>query len=491
MSLGKKTAHGILWLFVSFGGSKLLTFVTTIILTRLLVPELFGQVALALVTISGLETIGHLGVGSALIYRRDGSTERAAHVAFTISMIMGGILWAVATLSAPFIGTYFGDPGVTPLLRGLAFLFIIHPLGSVHNSLLSKELSFKRKLVPDLARTFVKGGCAIVLALSGWGAWSLVWGQILGDITAVIALWSVQPYRPRFLWDASIGRAMLLYGSQIIGVEIMAFCYTNADYLIVGKVLGTADLAVYRQAFIVADLLILSICMITGRVLFPSYAKLNHDQKALQHGFLVTLRYISFVTLPLSVGLCAIAPLFVQVVFTEEWYGMILPLQWLALRAGVETLSFNAGTVFKAIGRPAIISKLIVVRLVILVPIILLAVPFGIIGVAVGQVCMAIIAGLLDFGMVYRVIQVSWRSIWQSLRSALIAAAGMASVVWLFVMNAPQTLVLVTLIGAICLGSVIYVGLLWIIERQFMLDSIRLFQNMLQPKRQAMAKQEG
>ncbi len=490
MSLRKKTAHGIVWSFVSFGSSKLLTFVTTIILTRLLVPELFGQVALALITISGLETIGYLGVGAALIYQRD-NIERAAHVAFTISLGMGIILWAVATLCAPLVGAYYDDPVVGSLLRVLAFTFIIGSFGSVHGALLIKELDFKRRLVPNIARTFVKGSSAIAFVLSGWGVWSLVWAQILGDITAVIALWIIQPFRPRFLWDMQLGRVMLLYGIQVIGVEIASFFYSNADYIIVGKVLGPADLAVYRQAFIVADMLILSICAITAGVLFPYYTKLNHNQEALQNGFLTTLRYMSLATLPLSIGLCVVAPLFVRMVFTEAWYGMSLPLQWLALRAGINTLSYHAGIIFRAIGRPVIISKLIVVRLILLVPVILFSVRFGIIGIAVGQVCMAIIQNLLDFYMVHRVIQVSPRRIWQSLSPALSAATGMGSAVWLFVMTVPQTSVLFTLIAAIILGAIVYIGLLWFLERQFMRDSLRRLLDMVQPKGEMITKQEG
>ncbi len=489
MSLGKKTAQGVLWNLMSFGGSKVLTFVTTIILTRLLVPESFGQVALALVTITGLEAIGSLGIGAALIYQRD-NIERAANVAFSISIAMGLVLWATTTLAAPFIGSYFGDPGVAALLRVLAFVFIIQSLGSIHNSLLSKELSFKRKLLPDLSRTLVKGGASITLALLGWGPWSLIWGQLLGEIATTVALWIVQPFRPRFVWDIQLGRVMLLYGLQIIAVETMAVLYTNVDYVIVGKVMGTADLAIYRQAFMVADLLIISLCWITARVLFPSYSKLSHDLGALRKGFLVTLRYIALVTIPLGFGLWAVAPLFVRTIFTEQWYGMIPLLQWLALRAAMDTLSFNAGSVFKAIGRPVIISKLIVVRLLILVPILLVAVRFGVIGVAVGQLCMAIIAGLLDFGMVKRVINVSFRDIFKSIQAALVAALGMGVAVWLFVSNSPNIWPGFALAGAVCIGIIMYAALLWVIERQFVLETSRTVLHVLRPERPTLARQE-
>ncbi|MDP9317428.1 MAG: polysaccharide biosynthesis C-terminal domain-containing protein, partial [Chloroflexota bacterium] len=110
--------------------------------------------------------------------------------------------------------------------------------------------------------------------------------------------------------------------------------------------------------------------------------------------------------------------------------------------------------------------------------------------VAVGQLCMAIIAGLLDFGMVKRVINVSFRDIFKSIQAALVAALGMGVAVWLFVSNSPNIWPGFALAGAVCIGIIMYAALLWVIERQFVLETSRTVLHVLRPERPTLARQE-
>lgn len=482
MSLGRKTVRGVFWNYLSFAAGKLLTFVSTVVLARLLAPEHFGVVAIALLAINYLDVIGDLGIAAALIYQRD-DIERASHVAFSISIVMGVVLWALATTGAPLVGAYFNEPAVVPMLRVLAFTFLIQAFGNVHVALLNKELEFRRSLLPDLVRSSAKGCAAIGLALAGWGAWSLVWGQVLGAIMATIALWVVQPWRPRFVWDAALGRRMLGYGLQIVLLQILSVVWDTADYVVVGKALGRTDLGLYQQAFRVSDLLILNICFVVGRVLFPSYTKLNHSPEAVRHGVLATMRYVALITLPISAGLCAVAPLFVNVVFGPRWLAMTPALQLLALRAGIGTLFFNVGYVLKAIGQPGIVNKLLVVKLAVMVPTLLFAVRFGFVGVAAGQVGVALFSALLDLGMIIRVVGIPARAIWRQMQSPLLAAAGMGIAVWSFVSYAAGGWQIQHFVLAICLGVAWYGAMLWLTERRLVVESLRLFVQMLRPER--------
>jgi O-antigen/teichoic acid export membrane protein len=481
MSLGKKTAQGVLWNYLSFAGGKFLTFISTIILARIgLGPDQFGEVAIALLAITYLEAIGDLGIAAALIYQRD-DVERASQVAFSISIVMGVVLWGLATLLAPFVGAYFNEPGAVPMLRVLAFTLLIQSFGNVHMALLTKELEFRRKLWPDLSRNFAKGFGAIALALLGFGPWSLIWGQVLSAIAATIALWIAQPWRPRFFWDGKLGKQMLSYGLQILGIEILAVFWSTADYVLVGRYLGKTELGLYQTAFRISDLLIINMCIVAGRVLFPSYAKLSHDPAALRRGFLTTLRYISLITLPVSIGLAAIAPFFVSIFFGERWLLMIPALTLLALRAGISTLSFNSGHLFKAIGRPDIVNKEMVVKLAVLLTVVWLTVPHGVVAVALGQIGVAIFSVLLDLGISIAVLKVAPRAIWQQIQSALLSALLMGGVVWLIVAYTPQGWDLLGLIAAIVAGAGSYTAALWLTERKLLLDSIRSIMQTLRP----------
>jgi O-antigen/teichoic acid export membrane protein len=488
MSLGKKTAQGVLWNYVSFAGGKLLTFISTIILAWLgLGPDQFGEVAIALLAITYLEAIGDLGIAAALIYQRD-DVERAAQVAFSISIVMGVVLWGLATLSAPWVGAYFNEPGAVPMLRVLAFTLLIQSFGNVHMALLTKDLEFRRKLLPDLSRNFAKGFGAILLALLGFGAWSIVWGQVLSAFAATVALWIVQPWQPRLLWDTRLGKQMLSYGLQILGIEILAVFWSTADYVMVGRYLGKTELGLYQTAFRISDLLIINMCVVAGRVLFPSYAKLSHDPAALKRGFLITLRYISLITLPVSIGLAAVAPFFVTIFFGSRWLLMIPALALLAIRAGISTLSFNSGHLFKAIGRPDIVNKEMVVKLAVLLVVLWQTVPYGFVAVALGQIGVAVFSVVLDLSISMYVLKVSLRSIVQQMQSALVAALVMGVAVWLVVANTPAGWEPIGLAAAITAGIGSYAGMLWLIERTLLVDSIRSVAHVIRPKRSVVSE---
>lgn len=484
MSLGKKTALGVFWNYVSFASGKLLAFVSTIILARVLAPAQFGQVAVALVVIQYFEAIGDLGIAEALIYQRD-NIERASSVAFAISIAMGVALAALAALSAPLIGAFFNSSASVPMVQVLALTLLINSFGQTQMALLTKELKFRQKILPDLSRSMVKGFGSIALALLGYGAWSLVWGQVLGSIAITVVLWIVNTWRPRLIWDRILASQMLKYGLQIVWVELLAVVWATADYVIVGRLLGSADLGLYQQAFRVTDLLIINVCFVAGRVLFPSYVKMNHSAEAIQRGFLTTMRYVALITLPLSVGVCAVAPLFVGVTFGSKWLAMTPALQLLALRAGISTITFNSGHVLKAIGRPGIITKLMAVKLFVLVVVVLITVQYGFVGVAFGQVGVALFSVTLDCLIMRRVIQVPLRRVWQEIWPASLAAAGMGLVVGLIVANTPPMWQLPGLVVATLAGVVCYGAMLWLMNRELCTSSFHTLRQMLRPKQPA------
>ena len=487
MSLGKKTVQGVFWNYISFASGKLLTFVTTTILTWVLVPEQFGQVVIALLVIQYLEAIGDLGIAQALIYQRD-NIERASSIAFLISIVMGIVLATTAALSAPLVGAFFSSPASVPLIQVLALTLLINSFGQTQMALLTKELKFRQKILPDLSRSLVKGFASIALALLGFGAWSLIWGQVLGSIAVTVVLWVVSSWRPRLIWDRLLASQMLSYGLQILWVELLAVVWATADYIIVGRLLGSTDLGLYQLAFRVTDLLIINVCFVAGRVLFPSYVKMNHSPEAIQRGFLTTMRYVALITLPLSVGVCAVAPLFVGVTFGSNWLAMIPALQLLALRAGISTISFNSGHILKAIGKPSIITKLMAVKLSVLVVVVLVTVQYGIVGVALGQVGVALFSVTLDCLTMRRVIHVSLGSIWQQIWPALLAATGMGLVVWLVVANTPPQWQLPGLVLATFAGIVSYGAILWLTNRELCLSGFQALRQMLRPKQSAVVK---
>ena len=361
-SLVHSTVKGTAWNYATFLLGKAVTFAATIVLARVLSPENFGLMSLALIAINYLDTFGELGVGSAVIYKQD-NTEKNANVAFTLAMTVNILLAVIAFAIAPAVAAFFNEPQLTRIIQALSVTFILSGLGRIHEARLKKDMAFRKTVIPELAKTTAKAVVSIGMGLLGYGVWSLVWGQVAGSLVVSILYWHVLRWRPRLSLDLSTTRQLVNYSGQIVVSEILGMIQNNLDYLIIGKRLDSLRLGYYTMAFRVPELLIINLCYVISQALFPAYARLQDQPEALKKGFLLTLQYTSLFTVPVGVGLFFITPEFVQVVFSDRWLPAIPAMQALALYALVYSLSFNAGDIYKATGRPDILNKLSIVKL--------------------------------------------------------------------------------------------------------------------------------
>ncbi len=471
-NLVKATLHGTFWLYAATYSGKILVFISTVILARLLVQEDFGLAGYALIVISFLEVLNDLGIGSAVIYYRD--DPKVLNTAFWLNLATGLALFSITWLVAPLAAAFFNDPRIIPMTRVLGLSFPITALGNIHSALLRKNLTFKRKFVPDITKSFGKGVVSVALALLGFGAWSLVVAQVAGTAVAVIALWLVSPWRPQWQFDRQMARPLLSYGTNIVAVNGLGTFVNQVDYLIVGRVLGAAALGVYTLAFRIPELLVKEFCANAGQVIFPAYAKIRDDQAALSQGFLLTMRYMSLITVPVALGLAAVAQPLVITFFTEKWAEAIPVLAAIAIYTLIRSITFNIGDVYKAQGRPDILTRISLVTAVLLAPGLwwAAAVVGSITAVAWMQVVVASLAGLLNLVVAARMLRTPLRTIIRTFWPSIAAGLVMAVVVRGAVLQMGQFIPLVQLVVGVVLGAVIYGGILWFWQREVILQAV-------------------
>jgi O-antigen/teichoic acid export membrane protein len=460
-----RAVQGVVWTYASFAGSKLLVFASTVILARLLAPAEFGQIGFALLVISYLDTIGDLGVSAALIYERKRS-EEAAHVAFVISLAMSVVWLVLAMVMAPLIAGFFKDPAVAPILRVLAWVFVITALGNTHDALLRRELAFKRRLIPDVARALLKGLCSVLLALLGWGVWSLVWGQLIGAAAATLALWIVVPWRPRWRVSGDLLRRMLRYGSQIVSVNVLAAIIHHVDYVIVGRVLGSAALGFYSMAYRLPEFFITMVIWVVGSIAFPTYSKLQDDRPALQRAFLVTLRYLSLLTVPTGVGLAALGTIVVSTFYGANWAPSIPVLQALAIAGCLRSLGSHAGDVYKAMGRPDILARVGLLRAVVLIPALVWGAQYGIVGVALAQLMVTGASTLLNLYIASEVLAMPLRTLLAEFKPTVLSSVAMLVGLQLLLPLLSGWPDVFSLVIAVVLGFGIYAASIWLTSRE-------------------------
>jgi O-antigen/teichoic acid export membrane protein len=471
-SLGARTLRGMLWAFGSYGGGRLLILVATALMARLLTPEDFGLVALALTFTSLLDVLTNLGLGQALILKGDEAIDEHADTAFGWSIVFGGCASLLIAALSPLIAEFFNEPRLVAIVAVLGANFFLRSLGITHYSLAQRSMDFRARTVAELADAIARGTVGIALALAGFGAWSLVIGYLVGSLALDIAIWRLVAWRPRFRLMRTHLRSMLKFGGTLSAADITAAVCSNIDNVFIGRVLGASSLGLYSIAFMVPLLGMINVSSVVHTVLFPAFV--IRGLAELRRSFLLTLRYLWLFALPAATLLVILAEPIVLAVFGEGWQGSIDPMRVLAVYGFAMATGFAVGIAYKAAERPAVILWIVAARLVVLVVGLILFIDLGLTAAAA---CQAVATGGVEAVALYftcRWLNVDLREFVGQIAPAVGATAIMAipiGAIGLFV-TGPWA---ATLLGA-TVGPAVFAGallLLWPDSIRFVVDRLR------------------
>jgi len=312
-SLGTRTMHGMLWAYGSYFGGRAVVLVSNAILARLLTPADFGVVALALVFMSFMETVQDLGLTQALIVSSPAEEPARAQTTFIWTIAIAAALAIAVSALAPLVAQFFGHASLRAIIPVLALSFFVESLGATHESLARKRLDYRVRTVAEGADVLTRGATGVALALSGFGAWSLVLGYLVGTIARTATLWTLVSFRPRLRFSREHLGSLARFGGVLTLVDLGAAVGQNLDYLFVGRVLGAASLGLYTIGFRLPELFIMNVAVVAANVLFPAFSALEEERR--ERGFLLSLRYLGAIVFPIGFGLILVAHPFVLIVF--------------------------------------------------------------------------------------------------------------------------------------------------------------------------------
>ena len=476
-NISRETMRGTFWGYLSFASGKLLNFVATLILARLLVPEQFGLIAYCTIVIQYLDIVNSAGIGSALVARKD-KVEEAANSAFLANIFLGFVSYGVAYVAAPAIASFFKTDEIIPLIRVLALVLPAGGLGVVPSAMILRGLRFRTKVIPNLARNLTKGIISIVLAMLGFGVWSLVWSQIAGEVIATIVLWWLAAWKPSWKFDRSTTLEVLTFGLHIISVDLAGQIQNNVDYIIIGRLLGATLLGIYTFAYRVPELAIRSFDTVIGGVLFPLLAQVQADNAFLKKAFLSYIRYISLFTFAIGIGTAIISRLFVETFLSAKWNETILPMAFLSIALAIMSVGHIPGIFYKAIGRPDILNIISIVKLPFIVGIVWYATNWGIVGVSIGQIGFAIFSILLESLVFCRIIEFNVVEIAMALFPAVACSIAMSlttiPVMYYCALTGLSGLLIITF-----LGGLTFIAALSVFDSEMVLRAVKFLRNKL------------
>lgn len=462
--LGSSVSASAMWVLVQYGGGKVVTFVSIVVLARLLAPENFGLLALGLLAVNTLDRLKDLGVGAAVI-QHPGPIARLAPSAASLTLATSLVLALAGLAAAPLWASFMNDQRLIPIVRALSAALLISGLAVLPDSLLRRRLLFRRRLFPEIGGAVIKALMSVGLALAGAGVWSLVWGQLAASAFTTTAYWvaylKVRPGGPLLGWSSRTVRELLRYGVSLSLIALLALVLDTLDYLVIGRRLGAEQLGYYTLAFRLPELLVIGVCQVIGGVLFASFSRLQGELGKLRQDYLKATVVVTTVTVPIGLGLSAAAPDVVAVVLGKA-FGPAAPLlALLGLYAALESLSFHAGEVYKATGRTHLLLKLALVKLAVFLPALWLAAGRSTLAVATVFVCLTAVFTVVSLLLIRYVLSLRVREQWSAFWPPLLAGTAMAACVVLLrtelltgLAALPRLLLLV--VG----GAITYAGLL-------------------------------
>lgn len=373
-SVNRGVVRGVAYTLTGNYAVRFINLAITVILARSVGPEAMGIVAAALITLEVIDTIRDFGLREALIQGR-ALEPRYASTAFVVIQIVS-VMQALVMAGVGWFGPGFGlDAGLAALLPFLALIFPLSALGSPQEAMLLREGRFGARAAAEVSGTVVKLCVALVLLHLGWGVYSIVAAMVAGIAVRSATLWTLADWRPTLEWPvAAHVRTLMGYGKHIIAVNMMALCRTKGDQFLVASLLGATALGAYFLAARIPEIVFFGVNVAISSVAFPTFARILREGGSLDEAYGRTIRASMLLMAPASLGLAAIAGQVVPLLFGPGWAQMDVLLMLLALGGIPLTLGWSAGDVFKATGRPHLLTTITLIELGFTAPIIAIAV---------------------------------------------------------------------------------------------------------------------
>ncbi len=490
-ALTRSAVQGVTWLGIAHVLGQVLRFGAMIVLARLLLPEDFGVVAMALIVTELVLQTGDLGFSEAIIQRKE-VTPSHLSTTFWTGLALGIIFCIVTVAISPFVANFFGDEQVGPILSVSALAFVIAPLRTVHGALLRKRLQFFRFSIGEIGQGVTYVAVAVPLAFAGLGVWSLVLGNLASHLALAILRWILCRWHPSIMFSLKSLKDLWGFGINLTGSRAVHFVTQSLDFLIIGRFLTSAALGFYNLGYRITGFPKNALWMAVARVAFPAFSIVQDENERLRRGFTKSLTYLSLIVIPLFIGLAIIAPELITVVFGQKWSPAILPMQILCIMAAITSISVTVEPLLRSKGRTDIELKFNLVKVALLVPAILIGVKFGILGVAAGISSVAVIIWLTRQIFANRLIGLTMKDYLTALRPAALGSAVMAPTLIAFRYMAANLLTLPDvglLIGSVLLGAGSYFIALKAARTKALNEMIELFVEVIKPPAQlVMAK---
>jgi len=343
-SLKKKTIKAFSWDILGRIFIQGNSFIVSIFLARLLGPEQFGLIAMAMAFVSISSVFIDIGFSSALIQSQN-NTQTTYSSIFFFNVFAGAVLTLITFLIAPLIGKFYGNPLVTDLVRWLSLVFVFNSFNRVQNTILNKELNFKALTLRTFVASIVSGTLGVICAYQDWGVYSLVVQTLSFGFFSTLLLWSTSTWKPSFHFSMDEVKRLIGFSVYAFLERILNNIFIRLDVLLLAKIFSPATVGFYSRSSTLVDQVTKYTSTSIIRVLFPVLSKVQDNQEEYEKIYFRMFSIISFLSYALSGLLYFIGSDVILMLFGNKWEASVPIFQILIIAScniPLNSLMWNA-----------------------------------------------------------------------------------------------------------------------------------------------------
>lgn len=426
MSLRDEFLEGTLWTAVGRYSNKGISFLVTVVLSRILPAKDFGIVAMVVALTAFASLLAEAGIGSTVIQKKEDLDARALSSVFWLSATIGGALALTVFLTAPLVGSLYQDPRVVAVTRVISVKFLLIGVVTVPLALLKRKFRFRPIAAVEVSSAVIAGVIAVALAFTGFGYWALVVQILVNFSCLVVGVGMITDWRPRFSFRLSSVRDVVSYSAFVLGSQSVNYWSRHADDFLVGRYLGASQLGFYEHAYRLMMVPLQVLTYAAQPALHPILVSVKENVERLRKAYLELTEALGLISFPLGAYLAVVASPLVLVIWGPDWGPTVEVFRVLALLAAVQPVVSTAGTIFLVRDRTRLMLGISSINMVALVVAFALGLSHGIVGVATGfgVAYLAVVAPLTVYVVVVVLLEGRVRGVLRALLRP--TAAGVA-----------------------------------------------------------------
>lgn len=394
-NLKSKVLSSLVWKLLERGGTQGIQFVIQIILARLLTPEDYGVIAIIMIFIALANVFVQSGFSTALIQKKNADEEDFSSV-FYLSFGIATILYAIFYFIAPLISDFYKNIELIKILRVLSLTLFLGAFNSIQNTVIAKNMDFKKQFLSSLIAGIISGLIGIFMAYKSFGVWALVYQQLSNQLIICLTLLVVVKWRPKLTFSFSKIKKLFVFGSKLLISSLLDALYMNITSLVIGKVYTPAMLGFYNRGNQFPQLIVSNFNGSIQAVMFPTLSAEQENRqrvKEIVRRSIVTSSYIIF---PLMIGLVVIAESMVKLLLTDKWLPCVPYLRIFCLSYALWPIHTANLQAINALGRSDIFLKLEIIKKILGVIILIISLKYGVYAIAVGVLISGIISSFIN-----------------------------------------------------------------------------------------------